>query len=66
VVPLLKVDLTAADHALPVRASYKIDKSQEGWRVIHRDSSKAVVDKLPTQDAAENYLDTVIVRAGLR
>lgn len=44
----------------PERGIYKIDHTQEGWRVIHRDTAKVIVAKLGTRVDAERFIDETV------
>lgn len=56
VVVLHYVQLSQAQIAEPPRAHFKIDKSGDGWRVIHRDTGRPIVSGLANRDQAEEYL----------
>ncbi len=44
----------------PDRAMYKIDHTQTGWRVIHRDTAKMLLDRLGTRADAESAVDQLV------
>ncbi len=53
-------DMIELGDPTPERAMYKIDRTAEGWRVIHRDTAKVIAAKLGTRLDAEAAVDQIL------